>query len=470
MSDGFTPRSRPIEGKETIHIHLDMGMDVEHAQREGAIDQVPLGLDPSTDDNPFLAPQSPGYRTPFTETILFFLSALGCSIGCTAVLSNLVYYSDTLGLDSFLFLNVAVFAPMLPVTLAQAIWDSKFDRRFQSLRSFLFRGTVGFSITFICILLLPWASQSLVHLSVTSIFLGLSSAVLQGMLKQMAAFVYPRCGRSSAAVNAGMQASGLLVLAVSLMYGFGGSTNKDGLHWFYNTIAAMLVVCWCCFQALLMCSHGVSQSMQRRDEINHLPEMEEPLLSPSHENDSHNQNQSITPQHSIELSFARLWNTSWPVCVVIILTVASSMSVSSWFNRVESQDPTNVSFPQVLFYTRLFADLLGRPVTLLATPKSIVILNILSLTRLSFVPIFFLYTSTNVIPTSDIWIVVGVFLFSFSSGYLVTLSYQLAPSLLSDHERERNLMKQTNLINVCFSASVLLGLTSSIVVMGLMKT
>jgi hypothetical protein len=178
------------------------------------------------------------------------------------------------------------------------------------------------------------------------------------MLKQMASFVYPHCGRSSASVNAGMQASGLLVLAVSLTYGFGGCTSKEGLNWFYNTIAAMLIVCWCCFQALLMCSHGVAQSMQRRDAINLSSEMEEPLLSPSRQNDS-NQNQSITTQDSVEISFTSLWNTSWPVCVVIILTVGSSMSVSSWFNRVQSQDPTNTSFPQLLFYTRLFGDLLA---------------------------------------------------------------------------------------------------------------
>jgi MFS family permease len=245
-------------------------MDLENTQGEpilGTIDQVPLGIDPSTDDVPFLASPLPAYGTPVIETLLFFLSAVGCTIGCTAVLSNLVFYSDTLGLDSFLFLNVAVFAPMLPVTLAQALWDAKFDRRFQSLKSFLFRGTVGFFVTLLCLLLLPWASQSLVHLTVTSVFLGLSSAVLHGMLKQMASFVYPHCGRSSASVNAGMQASGLLVLAVSLTYGFGGCTSKEGLNWFYNTIAAMLIVCWCCFQALLMCSHGVAQSMQRRDAI-----------------------------------------------------------------------------------------------------------------------------------------------------------------------------------------------------------
>jgi hypothetical protein len=158
-------------------------MDLENTRGEpilGTIDQVPLGLEPSTHDVPLLASPLPAYGTPVVETLLFFLSAVGCTIGCTAVLSNLVFYSDTLGLDSFLFLNVAVFAPMLPVTLAQALWDAKFYRRFQSLKSFLFRGTVGFFVTLLCLLLLPWASQSLVHLTVTSVFLGLSSAVLHG--------------------------------------------------------------------------------------------------------------------------------------------------------------------------------------------------------------------------------------------------------------------------------------------------
>ena len=38
------------------------------------------------------------------------------------------------------------------------------------------------------------------------------------------------------------------------------------------------------------------------------------------------------------------------------------------------------------------------------------------------------------------------------------LSYQLAPLLLTYQERESNLTKQTGIINVCFSASILLGL------------
>ncbi|KAI2506469.1 hypothetical protein MHU86_7984 [Fragilaria crotonensis] len=400
---------------------------------------------------------------PFKESVLFFFSAAGCTIGWTAVLSNLVYYSETLGVNSFLFLNFAVFTPLLPITLAQAIWDAQFDRRFRSLRSFSFRGTVGFSVALICVLLLPWASQSLLYLSITSIFLGLSSAVLHGTLKQMATFVYPRCGRSSAAVTAGMQASGLLVLAVSLTSGFGRCSSKDGLHLFYYSIAALLVLCCCCFQALFCCSQGVVRSMQRRDSLILSPEIEEPLLSSTDDPDDNNRIQTVGREETLELSFSRLWRLSWPVCFAIVITIGSSMSVASLFNRVKSQDSTNTAFPQILFYTRLLADLVGRPATLYLAPTSIVTLIVMTVLRLGFVPLFLLYTSTNLIPQNDVGAMLGVFAFSFSSGYLVTLSYQLAPALLSDHERERNSMKQANLINVCFSLSVILGLILSVV-------
>ena len=79
--------------------------------------------------------------------ILFFFSAVGCTMGWTAVLSNLVYYSAVLGMNSYLFLNLAVFTPLFPITLAQARWDSYYDQRYQSLRSFSFRGIVGFFVT-----------------------------------------------------------------------------------------------------------------------------------------------------------------------------------------------------------------------------------------------------------------------------------------------------------------------------------
>eukprot|EP00546_Thalassionema_frauenfeldii_P017947 CAMPEP_0178896446 /NCGR_PEP_ID=MMETSP0786-20121207/1176_1 /TAXON_ID=186022 /ORGANISM="Thalassionema frauenfeldii, Strain CCMP 1798" /LENGTH=303 /DNA_ID=CAMNT_0020566847 /DNA_START=33 /DNA_END=943 /DNA_ORIENTATION=+ len=214
---------------------------------------------------------------PVKDSILFFTSAMGSTLGWTSVLSNLVFYTDTLGIDSFLILNLVVFGPLLPVTIAQALWDLKLDKRFKSLNSFSFRGTVGYSITFVCLLLLPWASSSLTMLAITSLFLGLSSAALHGMLKQMASFIYPNCGRLPAAVTAGLQASAVLALIVSVTSGFGRCANEKGLKLFYFSTAAMLLICWLSFSFLLRSSRGVLRSMRRRDSLLE-DESERPLL------------------------------------------------------------------------------------------------------------------------------------------------------------------------------------------------
>jgi hypothetical protein len=171
--------------------------------------------------------------------------------------------------------------------------------------------------------------------------------------------------------------------------------------------------------------------------------------------------------NSAEMSYKTLFRISWPCCVSVMVTVASSMSVASWFNRVESADPSIHMLPQVLFYTRLFADLLGRLTTLLLKPCTGQCILILSFLRLLFVPYFFIYTSANeeLIPRSDTLIISGVALFAFSSGFLVTAGYQLAPKILSSrHQLSRS--KLAGLMNVCFSASLLVGMIVSFALLG----
>lgn len=393
--------------------------------------------------------------------VLFFFSAVGCTMGWTAVLSSLVYYSQVFGMNSYLYLNFAVFVPLLPITMAQARWDSYFDRRYQSLRSFSFRGIVGFSVSTVTIALVPWASHNLVSLSVLSTLIGTASAVLHGMLKQMASFIYPTCSRLPAAVTSGMQAAAAFVLAVSLATDFGSSGKSEGLVCFYISIAVLVGLCWICFQVLMSRSHDVLESMMRRDSfISGM--LREPLLDNA---EAAPDPEPVENPEDSEMDYLALWRTSWPCCVSIMVTVASSMSVASWFNRVESSDPLNQSLPQVLFYTRLFADLLARPATLVVKPLSARCLLILSMTRLLFVPLFFIYTSMDDIPRSDVLVTCGVAAFAFTSGYIVTCCYQLAPSLLTI-EQQNSTPKQAGLINVCFSGSLLCGLIASCALLG----
>ncbi|VEU44165.1 unnamed protein product, partial [Pseudo-nitzschia multistriata] len=76
------------------------------------------------------------------EQLLFFLAGLGSSIGYISSLSSLVYFKLLFGPDSFVYLNCAVFFPLLPISLAQAAWDSVFDAIYQSRVTFLVRAVV----------------------------------------------------------------------------------------------------------------------------------------------------------------------------------------------------------------------------------------------------------------------------------------------------------------------------------------
>lgn len=405
----------------------------------------------------------PRTRTPLPETLLFFFAAVGCTVSWTAVLSQLVFYTQSLGPGSYLWLNVAVYFPMLPVSVLQTFFDDQFDRKYQSRISFTFRGTVGYTLTAVCTALLPLASDSLLFLASLSLLLGSASAVLHGMLKQLATLLYPDCGRLTAAVTAGMQASALFVLIASAS----SSSAQDKLFmiwWFYSEIVVLVLACWLCFLGTVWKSPGISSQLVERDSML----LQTPLLpgtneqaplfvSPQVPADLNQWDNAVVPR----LSFARLCRVSWTVLLSISFTVGSSMMVASWFNRVPT---TRLAYlPDLLFYTRLFADLLGRPATLLWTPSSRWGLLAMATLRIFLVPLFFWYVAH---PSSwtraiDVLAVVLVGVFAVSSGFLATVSYQMAPTLLSDEERAANSQVQTSLINVSFGAAVVVGLAAS---------
>lgn len=404
-------------------------------------------------------------RAGWKEIFLFFLCGIGCNLGWTAVLSNLVFYNETLGMDSYLLLNLVVFGPIFPVTLAQVRWDAAFDKRYQNTNSFLFRGCLCFAVTLLATLGLPWASVSLTWLGLTSLLLGLASSALQGTLKQLGAFVYPECGYLAASVTSGMQASALCVLAVTLATGFGSSgSHHDGLVGFYWIVATQVGLSWIAFLLLMSYSNDVRSRLRQRDSSMRPPWIDnEPLLSSSSSSSEYQEFNSDDNQEETELSFASLWKITAPCCVSVTLTVGSSMLVSSWFNRVPSRSLPNL--PQVLFYTRLIADLVGRLVTFYGPLRSSRVLVALSTLRLLFVPVFFVYISSNtdrIIPRNDGAAILAVLVNAFASGYLSTTCYQQAPFLLNDNQRNNHVILQASILNVCFAAAIFLGITASL--------
>jgi len=398
-----------------------------------------------------------------TEALLFFISGIGSTLAWTAVLSNLVFYTAHLGEVSYIYLNLAVYIPLIPISFAQARWDSVFDRKYKSLNSFLFRGSLSYALAVAAIILTPRASNSLLYIVFLTLTLGTSSAVLQGALKQMAAFVYKDTGLLQAAVSSGMQGSSIAVLIVALSTGFGDSGDPHGFLAFNYSILGMKVFCWVTFYWLMTKSSDVLKSMQRRDTAMNSDIYQK--ISPVGESGPLLDEESTTTSSpSVELDYWTLTKKTAIHCTSLTVTLLASMLVGAYLNRVPSADPDNVEFAQVLFYAKMIPDVLGRPFTILMKPKSEIFVLSITLLRLIYLPIFLIYTLTDILPRSDFWITLGLAVFSFFSGYIVTATYQLAPDNLSEDEKS-NTPKQANVLNIVFSSSVLGGLLIGLILL-----
>merc|ERR1712232_1273984 len=215
------------------------------------------------------------------------------------------------------------------------------------------------------------------------------------------------------------------------------------------------------------------------------------LLLEEEEEDSNNgeNNNHCHNNDDHDLTYEQLFHITSKCCYTLILTLISSFLVGSWFTHVQ----TNLMvLPQILFYTRIGCDFLGRIITFLPAmkPKSINNLFIISVMRLLPVILFFINSSSSTTTMTTISTLsnnndannddnnnlsigkkllysdqLTIFLaatIAFSSGYQVTGCFQLAPELLSLQQRDRNVSKQTSLLNVAFSIAAFCGITISL--------
>ena len=98
-----------------------------------------------------------------------------------------------------------------------------------SANAFLCRGIVGYVLSIGALASIPLSNGGLIFVCLPAVVIGAAGAILQGILYQMASFVSANCAASTqslkAAVAAGIQASALVALLVSVGTGFGSSAD-----------------------------------------------------------------------------------------------------------------------------------------------------------------------------------------------------------------------------------------------------
>jgi len=412
---------------------------------------------------PFISNHGDGTDNDLLEQVLFFGCGLGSSLCYIATLSSLVFFTIVYGPDSYVDLNLAVYLPLLPISLAQAKWDQRVDQYFYSRLTFFVRLVAGFGLNLTgTIRMMVHSSRgngSLFMLILDATFQGIGGAILYGTFNQMASFVGRDDGRRlKAAVSAGVQASALVVLAASLGTKFGIDHEAKQFSSFLWIIVVIEIVCFA-MCLLLLTRSMVAISMTRRDRSIR----EENLLS---QNATYEIEETFL-SNSLA-SYAEIWGHSKRCCCILVVNLVPSFLVGSWFTQVE----TNwIALAQVLFYVRIASDLLGRLATIVIPHQSIQVLTWIAGLRLFPVLLFFI-NSRGLIPflcgdcgsyNSDIFSIILVAVIAFLSGYLVTGCYQLAPQGLPSDLRDANLAKQASLLTVAFSVAAVGGLLSSFI-------
>jgi hypothetical protein len=253
--------------------------------------------------------------TIYYESLLFFACGIGSSLCYIGTLSALVFFRMHYGPNLYVYLNLAVYVPLLPISLIQARYDQDYDQRYQSQKAFFCRGMVGFALSVIGTLLVATMTidssskkgRAVTQLLVAAVLQGTGGAILVGSLNQMVSFVTettlltPMSQRAitaaashdansgggrrlKASLSAGVQASALLVLIVSITTGFvghgqdqgndGSDSDESSRHLvllgpfgrFFYTIVGLECAMWAVFVTLMYCHPPVAKSMRRRDQ------------------------------------------------------------------------------------------------------------------------------------------------------------------------------------------------------------
>lgn len=143
--------------------------------------------------------------------------------------------------------------------------------------------------------------------------------------------------------------------------------------------------------------------------------------------------------------------------VALFLTIYASVFQGGFFVYCTSSSGVNIE--QILYFTRLFADLAGRPLARYIRPPWLVrspsALASVAAARLSLMGAYFAYIFSAV-PRSDAFVVALVVVFSVMSGYLVVLVYEGAAAAQVDEAGKAEAGRVMNLTfhQACVSAVV----------------
>eukprot|EP00615_Pteridomonas_danica_P010569 CAMPEP_0114367360 /NCGR_PEP_ID=MMETSP0101-20121206/29998_1 /TAXON_ID=38822 ORGANISM="Pteridomonas danica, Strain PT" /NCGR_SAMPLE_ID=MMETSP0101 /ASSEMBLY_ACC=CAM_ASM_000211 /LENGTH=364 /DNA_ID=CAMNT_0001516943 /DNA_START=425 /DNA_END=1522 /DNA_ORIENTATION=- len=151
-----------------------------------------------------------------------------------------------------------------------------------------------------------------------------------------------------------------------------------------------------------------------------------------------------------------------PCRIAIFLNIWSSIFSAAFFAYVRPAG--KIDTEMVLYFVRLFSDLVGRPLARLPRPSWISnkhqLVRIAAI-RLILLVVFFCYIAFDWMPKSDVFIITIVAVFSILSGYLAVLSYEYAAASL---QTKAGQSMAGTLMNSTFQTAAFTAVTMGVIV------
>lgn len=342
--------------------------------------------------------------------VLFLFISFGYMLPWTSLGSLISYYKHTYSANFYVKLYCCYYLPGLPVALLQHQYDGVLDSRYGSRMMYMWRGVGAFLCMFTILLSMVWLDEQyeLLALFVT---LGVCGWLCHGTASMLAAMHTPA---AIAYLQTGFRCPEIYTIAAVALLQIGKVATVHHLHLFYIVSANVVLVGLISWVIVVRSSASQSYFAMKDETLYGDNPEQKPLLRPSHDIHS-KKNEANTREknnsednldggddvrvdvgetfvddfgnkkgnsslYSFQIARAKLllraiettmMRTSgqdavWPLCLALVITIFCSIFQASFFAYVDSPDGRDIE--QILYFVRLFSDLLGRPLTRMPRP------------------------------------------------------------------------------------------------------
>lgn len=419
--------------------------------------------------------------------IAFLLISFGYMLPWTSLGSLISYYKETFNANFYVKLYCAYYLPGLPVALLQLKYDGDLDLKYGSKNTYLWRGLFAYVSMIIILILMVWFNHPTVLLMLFTL-LGVCGWLCHGTASMLAS-MYP--SSAIAWLQTGFRCPEIYTIVAVAALQIGKTATSYHLVLFYCITAVVVsigMVAW----IFVVTSVSSKRYFELKDtRMQTLDDAErKPLINAKYAGHSVNEDEDTTlpgqangkKEKSVQMLESMIIAKSWlksqetnstksmrssvyndvlPLCFALVITMWCSIFQASFFAYVDS--PVGRDIEQILYFVRLFSDLLGRPLTRLYRPSFIQTnqrLLMASMLRIVLMVLFFVYLFVPSFPRSDIYVSILVGIFSVLSGYFTVLIYEFAA-------RGKDGAAQTyatQLLNICFQIAAFTAVSLSVII------